>query len=370
MFSVRIFRDFKEDERTSMEVYADGLIGALRGTANGRFEPKEYVPSGGRLLNGKIGGAGLRMRLSRYLLYPWQARSHKADINHVVDHGYAHLLQVLDPDKTVVTAHDLIPLLAWNGRIPGMTYPHRPRLGEYSLRFLRKARYVFAVSESTKKDLIEHCGCSPDRIRVIYYGLHTSFRVFGPRERTRVRRDLGLPDETVKLILITGRQSYKNHPVCLQVLRRIQAESQDRVAMVRVGRSTAEWEAALGATGTRQSVISIPFLPHNRMVDLYNSVDCLLFPSLYEGFGWPPLEAMACGAPVVTSNVASLPEVVGEAGLMREPGDVEGLAASVRAVLEDADLRKNLTERGLVRARSFTWERHATQVLQAYEELV
>jgi glycosyltransferase involved in cell wall biosynthesis len=310
------------------------------------------------------------MRLSRYLLYPWQARSHKADINHVVDHGYAHLLQVLDPDKTVVTAHDLIPLLAWNGRIPGMTYPHRPRLGEYSLRFLRKARYVFAVSESTKKDLIEHCGCSPDRIRVIYYGLHTSFRVFGPRERTRVRRDLGLPDETVKLILITGRQSYKNHPVCLQVLRRIQAESQDRVAMVRVGRSTAEWEAALGATGTRQSVISIPFLPHNRMVDLYNSVDCLLFPSLYEGFGWPPLEAMACGAPVVTSNVASLPEVVGEAGLMREPGDVEGLAASVRAVLEDADLRKNLTERGLVRARSFTWERHATQVLQAYEELV
>jgi glycosyltransferase involved in cell wall biosynthesis len=106
------------------------------------------------------------------------------------------------------------------------------------------------------------------------------------------------------------------------------------------------------------------------MVDLYNSVDCLLFPSLYEGFGWPPLEAMACGAPVVTSNVASLPEVVGEAGLMREPGDVEGLAASVRAVLEDADLRKNLTERGLVRAKSFTWERHATQIIQAYEELV
>jgi glycosyltransferase involved in cell wall biosynthesis len=251
-----------------------------------------------------------------------------------------------------------------------MTYPHRPRLGEYSLRFLRKARYVFAISESTKKDLIEHCGCSPERIRVIYYGLHKSFRVFGPQERTRVRQDLGFPDENVRLILITGRQSYKNHPVCLQVLRRIQAESKDRVTVVRIGRSTAEWEAGLRATGTRQSVISIPHLPHSRMVDLYNSVDCLLFPSLYEGFGWPPLEAMACGTPVVTSNVASLPEVVGEAGLMREPGDVEGLAACVRVVLENADLRKNLTERGLVRAKSFTWERHAMQIIRAYGDLV
>ncbi|MDY7040562.1 MAG: glycosyltransferase, partial [Chloroflexota bacterium] len=89
-------------------------------------------------------------------------------------------------------------------------------------------------------------------------------------------------------------------------------------------------------------------------------------PSLYEGFGLPPLEAMACGTPVITSNTSSLPEVIGNAGLMVEPEDVDGLAAAIDCVLQDDDLRRRIVQRGLARARQFTWERAARQLLEVY----
>jgi glycosyltransferase involved in cell wall biosynthesis len=110
-------------------------------------------------------------------------------------------------------------------------------------------------------------------------------------------------------------------------------------------------------------------VPRAELPNLYNAVDCLLFPSLYEGFGWPPLEAMACATPVVASNAASLPEVIGEAGLLCAPGDDEGLARAMQAVLTDEGLRQSLVEKGLARARQFTWEETARKTLEVYERV-
>jgi glycosyltransferase involved in cell wall biosynthesis len=103
------------------------------------------------------------------------------------------------------------------------------------------------------------------------------------------------------------------------------------------------------------------------MAALYNCVDILLFPSLYEGFGWPPLEAMACGTPVVASDAASLPEVMGDAGLRCPPRDHEALAQAMEALLTDAELRQAVIARGLARASRFTWEKVAQQTLAVYE---
>ncbi len=130
---VSIFRDFAEDERTSMDIYADGLSAALRDFAGERFEVSDQLP---RPLNFLPGNAfTLRMRISRQFYYPWFARNHHGDVNHIVDHGYAHLLRTLDPQRTVVTVHDLIPLLSWKGCLPGPTrYPHRPLLFERAVR--------------------------------------------------------------------------------------------------------------------------------------------------------------------------------------------------------------------------------------------
>jgi glycosyltransferase involved in cell wall biosynthesis len=106
------------------------------------------------------------------------------------------------------------------------------------------------------------------------------------------------------------------------------------------------------------------------MLEVYNSVECLLFPSWYEGFGLPPLEAMACGTSVVASNAASLSEAVGDAGLVVDPQDEEKLAQAMRAVLTNDDLCQSLSERGLVRARQFTWKETAQKTLAVYEQIV
>jgi glycosyltransferase involved in cell wall biosynthesis len=118
------------------------------------------------------------------------------------------------------------------------------------------------------------------------------------------------------------------------------------------------------------SVLFLDHPPEEDLVALYNLAALFVFPSLYEGFGLPPLEAMACGTPVVCSHAASLPEVVGDAALMVDPYDVDGLAAAMERVLRDADLRQDLRERGLARASQFTWERTARQTVAVYREVL
>jgi len=106
------------------------------------------------------------------------------------------------------------------------------------------------------------------------------------------------------------------------------------------------------------------------LIGLYNLADVFVFPSLYEGFGFPPLEAMACGTPVVASNAASLPEVVGDAGLLVDPRDPEVMAEAIHRVLQDRDLAEELRRRGLERAQQFTWERAARETLAVYEMML
>jgi glycosyltransferase involved in cell wall biosynthesis len=141
------------------------------------------------------------------------------------------------------------------------------------------------------------------------------------------------------------------------------------VKLVRLGKPYAEWTQAVSKSGLKDHVIELEFVPSERMQDIYNSVDCLLFPSWYEGFGWPPLEAMSCGTPVVTSNVASLPEVVGNAGFMLAPDDVEGLSCAVYSLLEDLNVRQNFVQRGLARAKLFNWESNIMETLKIYEQI-
>jgi glycosyltransferase involved in cell wall biosynthesis len=369
---VSIFRDFAEDGRTSMDVYADGLSTALRDFAGGRFEVSDQLP---RPLNFLPGNAfAVRMRISRQFYYPWFARNRRGDVNHIVDHGYAHLLRTLDPQRTVVTVHDLIPLLSWKGLLQGpVRYPHRPVLFERALGYLRSAGGILAVSENTKKDLIAHCGCRSERISVVYSGLASWCRAYRPDERRQARRKLELPNSETRLVLITGSGSqwYKNQPACLKVLARLVESCPWPVKMIRSGGESPEWLQLLADSGMQDHFVQIPRLSqHAAMADLYNSVDCLLFPSWYEGFGWPPLEAMGCGIPVVTSDSASLPEIVGDAGLMCAPDDVDGLTAAVASLLRRDELSMRYAEAGLKRAATFTWQQCAEQVCQIYEVLI
>ncbi len=175
-----------------MEVYAEHLTAELDRLNDSSIILEEYRPALGSLSH-LPEVANLRMRIARYISYPLQARRRGSHLNHILDHGYAHLMSVLDSVRTVVTVHDIIPILAGRGVIPGIRREGRSWLAEFSSRYLRKAAHLIAISENTRRDLIDHCDCDPDRISVIYYGVTEAFRPLGARSEARFR--LGLTQE-------------------------------------------------------------------------------------------------------------------------------------------------------------------------------
>jgi glycosyltransferase involved in cell wall biosynthesis len=309
-----------------------------------------------------------RARFARYVSYPLQVRAIRSDLNHIIDQGYAHLLCTLPPKKTVVTVHDLIPLAAHRGKIPA-PQRHRPFLSELSARFLRGAGSLIAVSEHTKLDLVELCNIPPDLIHVVPLGVSSEFQKLGDT-KVALREKLGLDSRESFLILITGTHFYKNHETSLAVLQRLRRRAKRDYKIVWLGNCRAINDPRVINSGLASAVVGIEPRSIRQVVEVYNAVDCLLFPSLYEGFGWPPLEAMACGTPVICSSAASLPEVVGDAALTTPPDDVEGFVEYVRALAQCESQRALLVKRGIERASLFSWERHARAVWSIYRQLL
>ncbi len=369
---IGLLRDFAEDRRASMEIYADHLADALVRQAPAGWQVDQYRPRIPRAISALPVNELNALRLARYLIYPFQARGLKADINHVIDHGYGHLCRVLPRTRTVVTVHDLIPLLRWKGEIAGVAPARQPWLSRFSFASLRRAARLIAISENTKRDLIRHIGCDPARISVARWGIDRRFRPYDAGERQRVRMKLGLPGPEVHLVLMTAAAFYKNFETSLQVGKRLQTSCARPVLLVRFGYSVPEpeWDSAVRAAGMENRVVTLPHVSNEAMCDLYNAVDCVLFPSWYEGLGLPPVEAMACGTPAVTSNAGALAEAVGDAAPMTAPGDVGGLATLVRAMLEDAAWRREWIEKGFRQAAKFSWERHADHVLRVYRDVL
>jgi glycosyltransferase involved in cell wall biosynthesis len=365
-----LFRGYIEEQRNSMEVYADNLKANLRSLHQNGFEIDVFRPCLSRLARRLPEFANCRMRVNRYIGFPIQARRTRGMLNHILDHGYAHLLHVLNPKRTVLTVHDVIPILGGMGRIPGVDLGRRRWLSEWTARYYKKARRIIAVSESTKNDLLKYCGCDPEAITVVYLGINSSFRPVPDLKKKECRIALKLPQENVKLVLITGEQFYKNQVASIRVMERLQRKYGSSIWLVRLGHSSSEWNREIANSSFRHQVTYLENLPPDEMPRLYNAVDCLLFPSWYEGFGLPPVEAMASGTPVVTSCVASLPEVVGDAGLMVPPDNVVGLAEAVEALLENENLRKAQIQKGLDHVKKFDWAKNAVMTMEIYEEII
>jgi glycosyltransferase involved in cell wall biosynthesis len=270
----------------------------------------------------------------------------------------SHVIPPVHP-KSVVTIHDLGYLIEPDSHAP----IHRKQL-EWTTRWnARAASGLVAVSESTKRDLVAFLNVDPNRIQVIHHGVSETLAPASERAIAAVRDRYSIGP---RAILAVGTiHPRKNLVRLIQAFERLAA-----------GDPTAQL-ALCGAPGWKSEQIlhrataspfhdrirHIGYVPDTELAALYSSASILAFPSLYEGFGMPALEAMACGTPVVAANRASLPEVCGHAALFVDPFDVGSIAAGIGRVLDDADLRSELRERGLRRARMFRWQSCAEQTL-------
>lgn len=365
---VAVLHNYRDQQQPSMRLYAERLGEALlrRGVDVTRVRPASVVPEEWRARSptwNKIDGY-----VGRFAVYPRLVRGLNSDVVHVVDHGQGYLVRNLDARRTVVTCHDVILLVLASGRIGASRVPPVAlQLFRISLEMMKRAAMVVADSMQTRRDLVTLVGIDPGKVTVIHPGLNQSFAV-NRALGMEFRRQRGLREGP--LILQIGRGFYKNVAGVLRVLARMRKDGLD-VRMVRVGPSLAGEDRALGERlGVLDHVVELQTVLDGQLTALYNAVDLLLFPSLYEGFGWPPLEAMASGTPVVCSRAGSLEEVVGDAALTADPDDVEALAWHASSVLTDAKLRATLIERGLAHAAKFTWDRTAAQMIGVYRDVV
>jgi glycosyltransferase involved in cell wall biosynthesis len=284
------------------------------------------------------------------------------DLFHATDHLQPRLCRV----PSVFTLHDLAfrfypethtPLNRW---FHTLMMPH----------FLRATDMVIAVSENTKTDVMRLYGLDEEKIRVIYEGVNPRFHPVNLEARSAVRQKYGLPEG---YILSVGTiEPRKNLTTLLQAYWTLRGRGSGYRLVIagKKGWLNEEFYRQLRRLGLEDDVLLLGFVPDEDLPALYSAATLFAFPSLYEGFGLPPLEAMACGTPVVVSDTSSLPEVVGDAGIKIGPRDVRGFARAMEQVLMDEPLQKEMSHSGEQQARGFTWEKAAQETLAVYNRAV
>lgn len=277
-------------------------------------------------------------------------------------HATEHLLLPLKGVPMIMTVHDLI-----FRQLP----EHHKLLNRWYLNwtmplYCRRADHIIAVSEATRQDIVAAYRVPSDKISVIHEAADPRFYPQSEAEQERVRAAYGLPEQY--LLYVGTIEPRKNLERLLAAWAPLY-KSHDSPPLVIVGKRgwlADGFFAALEASPARDGVILTGYIPDEDLPSLYSAAMAFIWPSLYEGFGLPPLEAMACGVPVVCANASSMPEVVGEAALLFTPRDIDHLRACLVQVVQDTALREDLCAHGLARAASFSWDRAAYETLMVY----
>jgi glycosyltransferase involved in cell wall biosynthesis len=269
----------------------------------------------------------------------------------------------------IITVHDLTRYFDLKGYA---TFIHRPNFRDkrylsLDYRGVKKAARVIAVSQTTKQYLVQHLRIPGQYISVVYEGI--DHQVFQPVKH----RLFDFP----YLLFVGSEHPQKNFAGLLEAFSRLKREGKfEKLKLVKVGKaggSEAEFRKQsleiIGKLRLREEVIFTDYVAQEDLPAYYSAAECLILPSFYEGFGFPPLEAMACGCPVIISNRPSLPEIAGEAAMQVDPNNIGEIAATLYEVLANRELRKTLINKGLQRSAEFTWKRTAEQTLQVYHEV-
>ena len=234
----------------------------------------------------------------------------------------------------------------------------------------RRTDAVVTVSQYSKDDICKRYGVSPERVFVTHIGCGPEFMPIEDRSRLEsTRQRLGLPERYV--LFVSNIQPRKNLVGLMEAVSRLGAQHDD-VKLVVVGKKQLGYETVerhMVELGLESRTMFVGFMSDERVADLYNMARVFVYPSFFEGFGLPPLEAMACGTPVVASNTTSIPEVTGEAAILVDPHDSDAIAEGIRSVLEKPGLAARLSRAGLEQAKTFSWQRAARENYEVYRKV-
>ncbi len=300
------------------------------------------------------------------------ARTRRLDLLHAM--AFAIPLAAACP--TVVTVHDLSFM-----RFPAAFRPlNRLYLSTFTRLSVRRARRVIVGAESTRRDVLQFCAARPERVVIVPYGVTDAFTPAAPEAVVEFRRRKGLPEQ---FILFLGTLEPRKNIAHLIESYALFAERQRRgqggissntvPKLVIVGGKGWYYESLFTRVtqlGLIDDVLFTGYAPAEELPWWYRAATLFVFPSLFEGFGLPVLEAMACGAPTITSNVSSLPEVAGDAAILVDPHDKEGLVSAMQRLLRDPELRRSLSAAGVRQAAQFPWSRTAAETVAVYRDVL
>jgi len=299
-----------------------------------------------------------------HVLLPLACRRERVDLLHCPKSA----IPFFAPCPTVVTLHDLIPIrhpetekfvaqLYWRLQIPIAA---------------RRSSFIITDSEHARGEIMADFRVAPERIRSVMLGFNPAMLAQrSPAEGMAVRSRYGLPEEY--LLYVGTIQPRKNLDTLIAAYAQLRRSRTGLQKLVIVGRKGWLYErlfASIDRLGLADAVIFTGFVPDEDLPFIYDGAAVFAYLSFFEGFGLPPLEAMACGVPVVTSNTTSLPEVVGDAGIAVPPADTGQVAAALARILDDPELAAALGARGRERARMFSWDAAALETLEIYRKVV
>jgi glycosyltransferase involved in cell wall biosynthesis len=365
---IGIFADRIGTQGGGLETYELGLIKGLMEIDNGnsyiiygssKQALAENLSNHPKFVFAEVSQTSKMLRLS--LTLPYKLTRAPLDVLHI-----CLVPPIFCPKKYILTVHDLSPFIR-----PDF-YPATIRLRARALlkRGIMAAEKIITVSEATKNDIIKLFDIDPKKIAAIYLGIDPSFRPINEKEK--VAAVLKKYDIYNKYILYVGKiQKRKNVKRLIQAFHILRKKMNVQHKLVLVGKRMWEYDEAfeeIDRLNIGREIIGLGHIAYSDLPYLYNGADVFVFPSLFEGFGLPPLEAMACGTPVVAANLTSIPEVVGHAAILVDPYDIASIANGIDKVLTNEELRKVLKTRGLERAKQFSWKKTAKKTLSVYKQ--
>ena len=357
--------------------YTREMVKAVAQAANSDFEPQYrlFVADAGKMLANSLPGPNFAWSPTRIterwlarlwyrlrLPLPIQYWTGPIDLYHTPDF---FLPPVKRRTHTLVTVHDLSFVREPDTTMLGMSR----QLNTWVPRSVERADHVIAVSQATKQDLIDLYHTPPEKISVLYHGVTPNFNpIQNPEKLKLICQKYHLGDQP--FILSVGTlQPRKNYRRLIQAFAQLDTPASLVIAGGK-GWHYQEIFAEVNQHRLQERVRFPGFIDDDDLPGLYSAAALFVYPSLYEGFGLPVLEAMACGTPVIASNTSALPEVVGKAGLLVNPLAVEAMAGAMAKVLNNADLSQKLSQAGLKQASKFSWTNMAEKLIKLYKKIL